>query len=143
MESKKSVENGKKIKERLESIDSSNKYIINDPHYAISSYSLNMEESGDIQNPEAEEKEELVLPNWIYYSVTLFLFVGIVAASSFIEDVETVIKFIGSMANAILNFTFPGLFYFIIMRRHNKEKAKSENSSYMINQKYNCNDFEY
>ena len=42
----------------------------------------------------------------------------IVAAGCFIPDAEVVLKFVGSMANAILNFTFPGLFYFVIMRKH-------------------------
>ena len=40
-----------------------------------------------------------------------------------IEDVEIVIKFIGSLANATLNFTFPGLFYLIIMIKHRQDKA--------------------
>lgn len=35
------VENGEKFKERLESIDSSSKYVINDAHYSNANYSLN------------------------------------------------------------------------------------------------------
>jgi amino acid permease len=64
-----------------------------------------------------------ILPDWIYYSVTLSLYAAVVTAGCLIQDVEIIIKFIGSLANATLNFTFPGLFYFIIMRKYNQDKA--------------------
>ena len=57
------------------------------------------------------------LPNWIYYSVTLGLYGAIITASCLIKEVEIVIKFIGSLANSTLNFTFPGIFFFVIMTR--------------------------
>lgn len=58
-----------------------------------------------------------LLPNWIYYTVTLIAYGLVIVAACVITDVEIVIKFIGSAANATLNVTFPGLFYFIIMRK--------------------------
>jgi amino acid permease len=57
------------------------------------------------------------LPGWIYYSVTLGLYGAIITAGCLIKDVEIVIKFIGSLANSTLNFTFPGIFFFVIMTR--------------------------
>lgn len=70
----------------------------------------------DVEN-DVETGTDL-LPNWIYYTTTLILYGLIVATSCFLSDAEMVLKFVGSMANAFLNFTFPGLFYFIIMRRY-------------------------
>uniref|UniRef100_A0A7S3KD13 Amino acid transporter transmembrane domain-containing protein n=1 Tax=Euplotes crassus TaxID=5936 RepID=A0A7S3KD13_EUPCR len=64
------------------------------------------------------------LPKWVYYTVTLLSYGAVVAASSFITDAEIVLKFIGSVANALLNFTLPGLFYFVIMRRYNVVKKR-------------------
>ena len=60
---------------------------------------------------------EDILPSWMYYSVTLGLYALVVAASCFIREVEPVIKFVGSIANSTLNFTLPGIFYFLIMKR--------------------------
>ena len=74
-----------------------------------------------------EEKEVFVahdlLPNWIYYTVTMILFGGVILAACLIKDVEIIINFIGSMANAILNFALPGLFYFMIMRKYKVKVA--------------------
>ena len=70
----------------------------------------------DKQEKEATTAHDL-LPNWIYYTVTLSLYGAVIVASCLIKDVEIVIKFIGSLANATLNFTFPGIFYIVIMRR--------------------------
>lgn len=59
-----------------------------------------------------------ILPNSWYYIVTLLLYAGVLTASCLIEDVEIVIKFIGSLANSMLNFTLPGVFYYIIMTKY-------------------------
>ena len=45
------------------------------------------------------------------------MYAVVVSTACFVEDVEIVIKFVGSMANSTLNFTLPGLYYFIIMRK--------------------------
>lgn len=74
---------------------------------------------GSTKNGKEVHAAHDILPNWIYYTVTLGLYAGVVAAACLIEEVEIVIKFIGSLANSTLNFTFPGLFYFIIMTRGN------------------------
>lgn len=64
-----------------------------------------------------------LLPNWLYYTVTMLTYGGVVLAACTIKDVEIVIKFVGSLSNALLNFTLPGLFYFITMRRFNPGTA--------------------
>ncbi|CAI2364723.1 unnamed protein product [Moneuplotes crassus] len=64
---------------------------------------------------------ETVSSSWrrlIYYSVTISLYLVIVLSACFIHNVESVIRLVGSIGNSFLNFTFPGLFYFVIMRRH-------------------------
>lgn len=82
----------------------------------------NYEGEGDTDSDEDHKVKPMgaedILPAWIYYTTTLTLYAGVVFVSCILEDVEIVIKFIGSMANATLNYTFPGLFYFIIMRRN-------------------------
>lgn len=67
----------------------------------------------------------LLLPNSIYYPVTLILFFMVVGTACVINDVESVIKYIGSLGNSILNFLIPGICYFIIMRKYEKEKTAS------------------
>lgn len=37
---------------------------------------------------------------------------------------EIVIKFVGSLGNAILNFLIPGITYFLIMRKYEPETSK-------------------
>ena len=64
-----------------------------------------------------------LLPVWLYYLITFLMYAMVVTAASLITEVETVIKLIGSLANATLNFTFPGLFYFILMRRYEPKTA--------------------
>jgi amino acid permease len=79
-------------------------------------------EEGEFDSDEDDANKPIgaedILPGWMYYSVTLSLYAFVVFSSWIIEDVEFVIKFIGSMANATLNITLPGIFYFIIMRRN-------------------------
>ena len=78
----------------------------------------------DSDDYEAETKQqkaigaEDILPTWIYYTVTLLLYGFVVFSSCFINDVESVIKFIGSLANSTLNYTLPGIYYFLILKRN-------------------------
>jgi hypothetical protein len=46
------------------------------------------------------------------------MYAMVVLAGCLIEDVEIVIKFVGSLANSMLNFTLPGIYYFVIMRKY-------------------------
>ena len=66
-----------------------------------------------------------LLPNKIYYPVTIGLFVMVVGSAWVIKDVESVIKYIGSLGNSILNFLIPGVCYFIIMGRYEEEKTSA------------------
>jgi len=75
----------------------------------------------DFENAAAHE----LLPDSIYYPVTLALFFIVVASACAINDVEIVLKFVGSLGNAILNFFIPGLTYFIIMRRYEPETTSN------------------
>ncbi|CAI2364504.1 unnamed protein product [Moneuplotes crassus] len=70
---------------------------------------------------EEDTNEETVsskLRRFIYYSMTFGLYLAIVLSACLIRNVEFVIRLAGSIGYSFLNFTFPGLFYFVIMRRH-------------------------
>ncbi|CAI2365580.1 unnamed protein product [Moneuplotes crassus] len=54
----------------------------------------------------------------IYYSVTIFLFLLTVGLSLLIRDSEIVVQYLGIVGCSLLNYIFPGLFYFVIMRKH-------------------------
>ena len=81
-----------------------------------------VEEDSDDHNVEFKKPKavgaEDILPIWVYYTTTLFLYSFVVLSSWFITDVESVIKFIGSMANSTLNYTLPGVYYYIILKRN-------------------------
>ncbi|CAI2365066.1 unnamed protein product [Moneuplotes crassus] len=64
------------------------------------------------------------LRNLVYYSVTIFFYACLVFAAYIIKDVEVVLSFVGSISFSFLNFTIPGLFYFIIMRKHQVNNSK-------------------
>ena len=55
-----------------------------------------------------------LIPGWLYYTVTLGLFVVNVGAAFGIDDVEIVTGFIGSIANSIINYFFPGFFFVMV-----------------------------
>ena len=73
----------------------------------------------DFENAAAHE----LLPDSIYYTVTIILFSAVVATACMINDVEIVIKFVGSLGNATLNFFIPGITYFLILRKNKGEKT--------------------
>jgi len=75
----------------------------------------------DFENAAAHE----LLPDSIYYPTTLILFAIVVGSACIIKDVEIVIKFVGSLGNAILNFLIPGITYFLIMRKYEPEKTSN------------------
>uniref|UniRef100_A0A7S3J0W6 Amino acid transporter transmembrane domain-containing protein n=1 Tax=Euplotes harpa TaxID=151035 RepID=A0A7S3J0W6_9SPIT len=64
-----------------------------------------------------------IIPSLWYYIITIGLYTSVVLAACFIEEVEIVIKFIGSLANSLLNFTFPGVFYYVIMKKYGIVKS--------------------
>ncbi|CAI2364340.1 unnamed protein product [Moneuplotes crassus] len=82
----------------------------------------NLENNDLIQALTLEDTNiETVSNSWrnrIYYCITIFMYLIIVLSACFIHNVEVVIRLAGSIGNPFLNFTFPGLFYFVIMRRH-------------------------
>ncbi|CAI2364663.1 unnamed protein product [Moneuplotes crassus] len=65
-----------------------------------------------------------LLPKWVCHTITILLYAIVVGAACVIQDVATLVKFIGSISNAILNLAFPGIFYFILMRKHKVRVAK-------------------
>lgn len=77
------------------------------------------EEAIDFENAPAH----MLLPDAIYYPVTLGLFALVVGSACVIKDVESVIKYIGSLGNSILNFLIPGITYYIIMGRNPDENV--------------------
>ena len=77
------------------------------------------EEDHELDNAPAH----MLLPNSVYYPVTLILFGAVVGTACIISDVESVIKYIGSLGNSILNFLIPGICYFIIMRKYEREQT--------------------
>lgn len=96
-------------------IGKSQKVVENGPDYEINEE----DEQGNVGD---ESGAEDILPNWLYYTITLTLYAIVVGIACVLEDVEAVIKYVGSMANATLNMTLPGLFYIIIMRRSKVNK---------------------
>lgn len=78
-------------------------------------------EEHEIQNLPAHA----LLPNSVYYPVTIILFAGVVGTACIIKDVESVIKYIGSLGNSILNFLIPGICYFIIMRKYERKNTSN------------------
>lgn len=62
-----------------------------------------------------------LLPDSIYYPTTIILFALVVTTACIVNDVESVIKYVGSLGNAVLNFLIPGITYFIIMRKYERQ----------------------
>ena len=62
-----------------------------------------------------------MIPNWLYFLVTLPAYALVIFWAWVIPDVEIVINFVGSIGNSILNFIIPGIFYFIIMKNVEKK----------------------
>lgn len=83
------------------------------------------ENNDDLDHESDEDRRKALkaqrLGNKGYLSITLALYALVIFMSCVIDDVEIVIKFIGSMANSILNFVLPGIYYYIIMGRENKK----------------------
>ena len=88
-------------------------------HHARNSAGDNETPDLDFENAAAHE----LLPNSIYYPVTIISFALVVGSACFIKDVEIVVKFAGSLGNAILNYLIPGSTYYLIMRKYEREKT--------------------
>ena len=73
--------------------------------------------SGALVSDNNGQNVEDLLPDWIYYSSTIFLFLVISVASCFIEDVGRVIGLVGSFTSLLLYYAFPALFYYVILSR--------------------------
>ena len=92
------------------------------PFYRRTMKTIEIDELADSHQAE-NAAAHLLLPNSIYYPVTLALFFMVVGTACIISDVESVIKYIGSLGNSILNFLIPGICYFIIMRKYEREQT--------------------
>ncbi|CAI2363499.1 unnamed protein product [Moneuplotes crassus] len=79
------------------------------------------EDELDFENAAAHE----LLPDSIYYPTTIIFFVILVGSSCVIEDIEIVVKFVGSLGYAILNFLIPSITYFLIMKKYEPEKTSN------------------
>ena len=73
---------------------------------------------GDDANQESRMAAHEILPNYLYYPITIILYVAVVGSACVIKDIDIVIGFVGSLGNSMIGLTWPGTFYFIIMTRY-------------------------
>ena len=72
--------------------------------------------SAEIPETPSEPAGYLKLPGWIYYTLTLVLYVGCILTSVFIDDVSLVFDFVGSFGLSLISFMLPGILYLLILR---------------------------
>ena len=86
-------------------------------------YKIQQQEIGHVKDQVAEGEEEgeselayLKLPNWTYYSLTLFLYIGTVLGAIFIDNIAVVFEFVGAFGLSLTSFTMPGIMYLLMIR---------------------------
>lgn len=61
---------------------------------------------------------------YLYYTLTLALFVTEIVLSLTIDDLGPIFDFIGAFAVSSLSFTIPGILYLLSYKRYNKHKNR-------------------
>lgn len=73
--------------------------------------------SKSVLNIPDTEGAAALLPNWIYATATLCLYLFNVVGAIFVSDVEVVVGFIGSISCSFLNCVLPAMYYIMTARR--------------------------
>jgi len=95
--------------------------------YFASVYSASKKSSSNRDNldlPHTKGPAYLISP-LVYYLSTILLYVANTAGAVFIEDVEVVIGFIGSVSCSALNFFLPGMYFIMTVRKDGSKLTAS------------------
>ena len=58
----------------------------------------------------------------LFYLFTFILYAVAIGVAIAVDDIEDVFNIVGAVASNAISFIFPGLFYFVMIKRKNKEK---------------------
>jgi len=74
-------------------------------------YKIQQQEIGHVRDEVAEGEEEgenelayLKMPDWKYYSLTLFIYASLIVGSCVISDIGTVFEFVGAFGISFMSF---------------------------------------
>ena len=58
------------------------------------------------------------LPSYIWYIATIWLYAVVVTTACLTHEVKLIIDFVGSLGTSIIDYSLPGIYYFVIMRKY-------------------------